>query len=88
MEICTTGLWVDTQAGEVVDSPPVEGHLLAAPGSVLTAAKRDQIKRAAAVHGVAFEVATAPQPDEPSTDVEVATEPEPAKRAAKKGTTR
>lgn len=35
-EVTKTGIWVDTRTGKVVRSEPVEGRLLAAPGSEIT----------------------------------------------------
>lgn len=46
-EISTTGKWVDPE-GRVVDSEPVEGRLLVAPGTSITPDIRAAIERAEA----------------------------------------
>jgi hypothetical protein len=49
MAICTTGKWIDKRTGQVVDSQPEESRLLVAPGTELTAAVQEQIRRAEAL---------------------------------------
>lgn len=82
--ICTTGMWVDTQTGQVVDTQPAEGRLLVAPGGVVTADVQSAIDRARASAPV-IETAVVDQPSEDTTaveEVETATEPKARETAA------
>lgn len=65
MAICTTGKWIDKRTGQVVDVQPEESRLLVAPGTELTAAVQEQIRRAEA------NAPQAPEP-EPAADEETA----------------
>lgn len=67
-DICKSGCWVDKATGAVVDSPPVEGRLLVAPGGVLTPDINASIERARAV-APAGETATVEPAAVESTEV-------------------
>lgn len=69
-EICTTGLWVDTETNQVVDSEPVEGHLLVPKGAEMTPNVKDQVERARAraPRSVAAETVEADESTERSDD--------------------
>lgn len=71
-EICTSGLWVDKRTGRVVDSQPVEGHLLVSPGGRFTPEVRTAVDRAqrSAPPEVTADptVEATPEPVKPATD--------------------
>ncbi len=60
-EVTKTGIWVDTRTGKVVRSEPVEGRLLAAPGSEITP------QLAAAIDAESEETAEVPAERETAT---------------------
>lgn len=62
-EISTTGKWVDTTTGQVVDSEPTEGRQLVAPGSPITPQAAHRIRQAEETAPV-VETATAPEAEE------------------------
>lgn len=88
-EISTTGKWVDTQTGRVVDSEPAEGRLLVAPGGVITPDVAASIARAVADQPPVVETAVEPRAEEQATEPEFEDTAAPAaKETATTGTPR
>lgn len=65
--ISQTGVWIDLESGQVVESEPVSGKLLVAPGGEVDQRIRDDIAAAKLAAG---------QVDEPEADDEVKDEPQ------------
>lgn len=75
-EVCETGLWVDDETGQVVDSPPLTGRQLVPPGGVMRKDRARAVEAARAAAPVQVD-----QPD-PQPVVEAEPEKAPAKKAA------
>jgi hypothetical protein len=90
-EISTTGKWVD-QDGRVVDSEPVEGRVLVAPGTPITPDIRAAIDRAEAEAPAApveetSDAADEEEKDRGDGDIETTSQADASETAAKTGRT-
>jgi len=86
--VSSTGVWVDTQTGQVVESEPVEGKLLVPPGGEIDQRIRDDIDSAKLAAGpvpVDDDVAEKGDDESDETETSAETEPAPARRGRPPG---
>lgn len=85
VEICATGLWVDTATGAVVESAPETGRQLVPPGGTL---RPDRVAAVEAARAAAPVKVDGPAPEAVEPDADPGSVVDPVKAVAKKAAAR